>query len=313
MHSKNMVWGFLHNLWGIVGYTFRVRRGDIVVLQYPIKKYFKYICRVARLRGALTVTLIHDLGCMRRHRITEQVELSRLSLSDYIIATNSVMRTWCEEHGLSQTIGALELWDYPSPMPLRKQESMPADGSRKPVVVYAARLHPRRNAFLTKLEHTDLTYELHLYGQNDTTPFGKDNPNIHEHPRMASDTFIETVCGDYGLMWDGNSINRLDGAWGEYNRINTPMKVSFYLRSGMPVIINKDAALAPLIEKEGVGIVIDDLDRLGDILTHITPEQRQAMTDNVARIQQRINNGYYLQQTIEQAMAHLAARHTNND
>ena len=304
---KNKVWGFLHNLWGMVRYTWRVRKGDIVVLQYPIKKYYKYICRTARRRGALTITLIHDLGCMKRRRITEQEELCRLGMTDYIIATNSVMRDWCLQRGLAAAQGALELWDYPSATPLRRQQhdATHDETTTLPIVVYAARIDTRRNAFLTQLEQADLPYQLHYYGREVGTPFGHNNAHIHGHDLLPSDTFIKTVEADYGLVWYGHALDSLQGPWGEYTQLCTPMKISFYLRSGIPVIIHRSAALAPLIEREGVGLAIDDLATLGGTLQRITPQQRQTMLDNVARMQQRIDSGYYLRHAIDTALASL--------
>ena len=42
----NKVLKFILDLVGVVLYCARVRRNDIVVLQYPVKKYFSFLCRV---------------------------------------------------------------------------------------------------------------------------------------------------------------------------------------------------------------------------------------------------------------------------
>jgi hypothetical protein len=44
--------GFLLDLAGIIKFSCTAQRGDVVVLQYPIKKYFAFICDMARLHGA---------------------------------------------------------------------------------------------------------------------------------------------------------------------------------------------------------------------------------------------------------------------
>ena len=68
---------FLRNLVGVARFALGVRRGDTVVLQYPVKKYFRLLCGVARLRGARTVALVHDLGSWRRRALTVAQELKR--------------------------------------------------------------------------------------------------------------------------------------------------------------------------------------------------------------------------------------------
>lgn len=91
-----------------------VRRGDIVVLQYPIKKYFSFICNEAHARGAKVVALIHDLGSMRRRKLTIEKEISRLMHADYVIASNDTMKGWLLQHGFTHGLGALQLFDYRS-------------------------------------------------------------------------------------------------------------------------------------------------------------------------------------------------------
>lgn len=69
-YCKEKILAFLIDLAGIVVYTLSVRKDDVVFLQYPIKKYFSFICRIARWRGASTVAFIHDLGSFRRKRFS---------------------------------------------------------------------------------------------------------------------------------------------------------------------------------------------------------------------------------------------------
>ena len=84
-------------------------------MQYPIKKYFAFICTVARLKGAKTISLIHDIGSIRTHRLTTQQEVKRLSHSDYILATNNKMKEWLISNNFQKPIEGLGLWDYRSP------------------------------------------------------------------------------------------------------------------------------------------------------------------------------------------------------
>ena len=62
----NTVVHFVMNLAGVLKAPFCLRRGDVLLLQYPLKKYYAFVCNMAHLRGAKVVTLIHDLGSFRR-------------------------------------------------------------------------------------------------------------------------------------------------------------------------------------------------------------------------------------------------------
>ena len=69
-HFHNKILGFFATLAGVCVIPFRLHKGDRLVLQYPIKKYYTFICKMAHIRGAKVITLIHDLGCCRRKRHT---------------------------------------------------------------------------------------------------------------------------------------------------------------------------------------------------------------------------------------------------
>ena len=80
VHDSKILAFFL-DLAGIIRACFLLRKGDVLFLQYPVKKYFSFLCDVARRKGAKTVSLIHDLGSFRRKKLSIQKEISRLSHS----------------------------------------------------------------------------------------------------------------------------------------------------------------------------------------------------------------------------------------
>ena len=94
------VLAFLVTLAGVLKAPFCLRKGDRLVLQYPLKKYFTFVCRMAHLRGAKVVVVIHDLGSFRRKKLTVEQEIRRLDHADYIIAHNEKMKRWLEEKRL---------------------------------------------------------------------------------------------------------------------------------------------------------------------------------------------------------------------
>ena len=163
----------------------------------------------------------------------------------------------------------------------------------------------RKNSFLLKLAEQELPLELHIYGNRNGLPNMNDNPRILFHPFTPADTFIQEVEGDFGFVWDGDSLDSCTGNFGEYLRWNSPHKVSFYLRAGLPIIIWKEAAVAPIVEKEGIGITIENIQELGSTLSRITPEQLAEMRKNVLRISERLREGEYLQDAIRQALQQI--------
>ena len=104
---------FLRKVFTLAASLFRLHKGDVLLMQYPYKKFYALQCRLAHLKGAKVITLIHDLGTFRRRKLTAEQEMRRLSHTDYIIAHNDRMKQWLVDHGRSAaTIGTLGIFDY---------------------------------------------------------------------------------------------------------------------------------------------------------------------------------------------------------
>ncbi len=298
---------FILDLVGIVKMTATMKRGDIIVLQYPVKKYFTFICRIAHARGAKTITLIHDLGSMRRKKLTVAKEIERLGHSDYVIASNEKMETWLQANGLTTPTGALQLFDYRSQSVAPTTATHPAGAPLG--IVYAGALAPRKNSFLLDIQrqladtrHDTGNYRLHLYGNHKALPGLTAGDNIRLHGFADAETFIATAQGDMGLVWDGDSLDTCSGNFGEYLRWNSPHKVSFYLRAGLPIIIWDEAALAPLIERLGIGITIGNLNELPKRLGALTPEQLESMRKRIVQVSADLASGQFLTRALKTAL-----------
>lgn len=298
---NSKILAFFLDLIGIFRACILLQKDDVLFLQYPVKKYFSFLCHVAQLKGAHTVSLIHDLGSFRRKKLTIQKEINRLSNSDYIIASNEKMKGWLKEHGLQKPVGALGLFDYRSASPC--QEKATERGQIK--VVYAGALSMKKNSFLVKQSQTLSSWQLLVCGNKEGLQGLQDNPQITYQGFVPSEEFIKHVDADFGLVWDGGSLDGCSGEYGQYLKWNSPHKVSFYLRAGLPLIIWKEAAVAPIIEKAGAGITIGSLEELDDILKALTLEDYQKIKAKTVIMAKRLNEGYFLHQALEEFYKHI--------
>ena len=299
----NKVLAFVLNLVGIVRMMIRIRPNDVLLLQYPVKKYFSFICKVAHYRKAKVVVIIHDLMSLHRKRITLDTEVERLQMSDYLIASNEVMGQWLKKQGITCPIGALGLFDY-------RSEVIPEPKPVSPTphrwsLVYAGALVMRKNSYLLELSRSAEHFDLHIYGNSDGLPGIKDAPHAVCFPFTPADEFIRSADGDFGLVWDGDSLDTCQGDFGEYLRYNSPHKVSFYLRAGLPVIIWRQAAVASIIEQEGIGLCIDSINDLKKQLQTITPFEVEEMKSNVKRVSERLATGMFFKEAFSKAVSSL--------
>lgn len=292
---------FVLDLAGVICMAATVRRGDMVVLQYPVKKYFSLVCRMAHGRGARVIALIHDLGSMRRKKLTVAHELSRLMHADYVIASNATMQQWLMEQGYSHPTGHLQLFDYRS-----RAVSGPRNAAASlPRLVYAGALAQRKNTFLLQMADEARNYQLVVYGNREGLPGLEDSSNVTIRGFLSPEEFIAGVEGEYGLVWDGDSLESCTGSFGEYLRLNSPHKASFYLRAGLPLVVWRHSALAPIVESEGIGLVIDHIGQLNSLLPSVSPDHYRKLCENVDRVSHRLATGQYFREALSEAIRML--------
>ena len=265
-------------------------------------------CTFAHWKGADVVTVIHDLGAFRRHKLTTEQENRRLSKTDFLIVHNPTMRDYLLKHGFRGGIHCLQIFDYLS-------ERQPADYAtpHQPWrVVYAGNLGLHRNAFLYQLDGVIKGWQMDLYGKGFDEDKGH-TPGLEYHGFMPSDDFIASAEADFGLVWDGDSVEECTGAWGEYLRINDPHKTSFYLRAGIPVIVWSQAAMAPFIEEQNIGLVVKGLSQIGPCLAALSKADYAQMKKNAQLMSRRLAEGYYVKAGLDAAMNYLQAANNHSN
>lgn len=285
----NAVLDFLVTLVGMLKVPFVVKNGDVVLLPYNLRKYYGYLCWITHWRGGKVVSLIHDLSSFYRKHITAEEEIRKLNASDYLIAHNPEMKRWLEENGCERPIGVLEIFDYLSGKEPKEKEVPEQPYS----VLYAGTLAPEKNNYLYLLEEHIHSYTFNLYGKGFDEKRIKQKEKFSYKGFVSSDDLVQSGEGDFGLVWDGNSIDELDGPRGRYMLYNNPHKFSLYLRCELPVIVWEKAAIADFVRKNNVGICISSLRELDQCLQQITQEEYLMMKNNAREIGEKLGKGYY--------------------
>ena len=288
---------FAATLAGVLKAPFGLHGGDVLVLQYPLKKYFAFVCRMAHLRGAKVIAVIHDLGCFRRKKLTVKQEIGRLANADYIIAHNASMKRFLEQQGCRVPVGTLEIFDYLSAAPVPQGDTLARQGYG---VFYAGGLNYRKNRFLYDVGPYIRNYTFYLYGNGFDVEKAKGQEHLKYLGFCPSDRLIETAQGHFGLVWDGTSIETCDGNTGNYLRYNDPHKTSLYLAAGIPVILWSQAAMAPFIRDNGLGITVDSLVDLDKAIDGVSDESYRQMLANCAAAAGRLRSGWYARQIWDQ-------------
>ena len=297
----NVVAVFCLTLLGVIKGVFCLRKGDLLVLQYPLKKYYSFMCNVAHLRGCKVVTLIHDLGSFRSKRLTIPQEIARLNHSDSIIVHSEPMKNWLLENGIKAKLQVLEVFDYLSEKKPSPNRSVTCRQTYR--VMFAGVLASCHNDFLYKMANAARSYGLVLYG-------GEFEPErLHAEVEykgfVPSDELIATAEGDFGIVWYGPSLEGGEGPLGEYLQYNAPHKMSLYLRCGLPIIIWAKAGLASFVEKNNIGVCVSSLEELESIFSRMDIEDYMQMKKNALEIGRKLSQGFYFNKALQSACADL--------
>lgn len=285
-----------------------VPNNSFLIIQYPWDflsfQFAKNITKVSTIKNIKTAVLIHDLNSIRTGSKVTKVyyhyfvkEFKFLNAFDYVISHNSSMSEILMNHGVSESkIYDLKIFDYLLNISTSETENH-SDNEFKQVIV-AGNLSSRKAGYLYRLDAWNLNgYKLKLFGPNYLPSIHKEN--ILYEGSVSPEELPSRITAGFGLVWDGDSILECTGAFGNYLKYNNPHKFSLYMACGIPVIVWSKSALADFVQKEGVGLVINNLNELHDYFENLSWEDYTKYRSNAKRIQKKVVRGEFLSSAID--------------
>jgi hypothetical protein len=284
------VFDWLHISW-------RVRPDDTLLFQYPLQMYPKVsltalpFIRMMKRKGVKFIVLVHDLETLRGYKDVH-VEQEFLSLADVLIVHNERMRQYVLSKKYCKNVVSIDLFDYLDV----DQRNI---SSERHGIDIAGNLFYGKAGYIYKLAGAFANADFNLFGPN----FVQESPEANWYRgNFSTDDLPMHLHGEFGLVWDGESLETCSGDFGNYLRYNNPHKFSLYVASGEPVIIWKEAALADFVKKEGIGIVVTSLSEAVATISQMSFEKKEEMRKNVLRIGNGLRSGYYTKAAINKAL-----------
>lgn len=285
--TKSFQSKFAGRLWTVLSNFLaflRMPRNSVVFLQYPVNLIHRQIA-VAKKRNNKVILLVHDISGLRECEIPD---LSAFNDSDTLIVHTEAMKKWFEARLENKNIKVLEMFDYLGAL----SENNIINSSQKPSVVFAGNLS--KSSFLDKIEYRNINLSLFGPGySNRNTGIG-----IEFQGCFPPDELPSRIKSDYGLVWDGNSIETCSGSYGEYLKLIAPHKLSMYISLGLPVIVWSKSAVADFVRDNKIGFAVDRLDILDTLLPSVTVQEYKKMRDNVSKVSSDVLTGQFLARAI---------------
>lgn len=257
-----------------------------IIIQYPGYRIgTRTIALLTKLLGKCNVTiLIHDIDSLRYKGGISERELNILKRSDRILVHTENMYQYLLQKGVKTRMDVLWLFDY-----YAKGDSCLNVLNGTYSLVFAGNLE--KSGFLKKIGNILKPFTLYLYG----LPLEYNWPEGLSYEGKFAPDEINDIKGDWGLVWDGDSIEKCDGKIGEYLKYNSSHKVSLYLASGKPVIVWNQSAVAPFIKRNNLGLGINSLDEIPLLLNNISKEDYRKLLISVKEIQDKLRTGKMLE------------------
>jgi hypothetical protein len=281
---------------------FSVRRGSTVVFISPVyakmnkllvnwltgKKGVQLICFIADINGIKD----GDGEVLKR-------EISFFKQFRYFIVHNEKMKEWVYQNISADALTTtVEFFDFfTKPVILKRDISFD--------IVFAGNLG--KSTFLEDLHLLHMKSPLlrfHLYGPGKTDAM-TDQGNVTYHGVEKPYDLPAKLTGSFGLLWDGDAIDKPGGSLGHYMQYISHHKLSLYILSKLPIIVPAAAASAPLIEKYKIGFAIENLYEIENKIKEISPDEFQQMQVNMHPLAEKISRGECLGTALDKMMKSL--------
>lgn len=275
---------------------------DTVLIHWPLYLRRPYTSTrwISRIKGK-KIAVIHDLNSLRDQAGEKKIqeEIAGLNQFQAVIAHNDAMKQWLLEQGLSVPIILIGIFDYKGDTDKIPERIIP-EKDRYAVAV-AGNLSEKKAGYLYRMKVSDV-YSVNAYGINYTENADGSGFLLYQGS-FSAETLPGQLEADFGLVWDGPSTNTCAGAAGNYLRYNNPHKLSLYIRSGLPVILWKEAALAAFVEEHKLGFTVESLDEIANRLKNINSAQYAAYQENVKQLAKQVENGEFIKRAMKEAIA----------
>lgn len=265
-----------------------------VFVQYPMlafdfeEKFYRSIAKKNKL-----ILLVHDIHSLRiPNSMKLKKEIDLLNLADCLIVHNNFMKEKLCELGVNvSNILCLQLFDY-----LYYSDDTDISTKTNDDIAFAGNLD--KSIFLPSLIKENPSVKFGLYGPSREGRLSF--VNATHYGSFPPDEIPGKLNAKYGLVWDGDSLNGASGPLGEYTRINNPHKLSLYLAAGIPVIVWRNAAVAELVTEYNIGLAVDRIDSISEVLNEINAAKYEKMLQAVNSIKKEVIQGTFLDRVIKQ-------------
>lgn len=284
----------------IDGITAGVQAGDTVYYQFPTYngiRFEKFFVEHMRARGTHIIAVVHDIEFLRFPSVTTFDEIKYLNDFNVVIVHNQHMADILKANGLHVATVNLSIFDYHVNGKIISRETI------KKQIVVAGSLN--KSVYLKDWQDS---IKILAYGLK---PEFLVSDQVSYQGALSPDEIVTHLPSGFGLAWDTNSDSYENSE--AYAKYNNPHKVSLYIASGLPVIVKKGTAIASVISKYKLGLVVASLHEVADMIDKLQPSELTEMIVRVDHFRQLLTTGYFTKRAIINAEFQLVMGYSDEE
>ena len=257
-----------------------LRHGDVVIFQTPTWNTTEFD---EKLMNKLKLYDIHDVVPLMfsgNFYLMDRT-ISYYNKADVIIAPSQRMIDQLRKFGLNVSKTVIQgMWDHPTQAPmfsatLKKEIHFPGN--------------PERFSFVKEWNY-DIPLKLYTWQSPDLPQ------NVHKmNYRPDEQLLMEMSQGGFGLVW-------MDDKDMEYQSLYCPYKLGSFLAAGIPVIVQEGIANQELIEKNGLGWVVKNIEEAIVKIQNVTENEYAELVKNVRRFNPILREGFFTRKLLTESV-----------
>lgn len=285
----------------------RAGREDFVFYSIPENHAkIKLLKKMQGIRKYQLICFINDLNAFRygvldaaNMKEEEKEELRAVKAADYVLVPNRNAEEMLRGLGVKAKLVPVGIWDYlmsedqSKELQLAQQNVAEKEAKAETTIAFAGNLN--KSEFLAAMDIPQ-GIRMELWGKLEEEKQKRLPQGCHYHGVLSSEEIPRAICTmDYGLVWDGQGKDGIEGGLGEYLRYNNSHKCALYLASGVPAIVWSESGMAHFIEEHQCGITITRLSELPEKIRQADYEKLKAHALEVAP---KLQQGQYLRKAL---------------
>jgi hypothetical protein len=276
---------------------YKIPKGARLIFLYPAyAKLTRLLLFLLNKKGVKIVCVLMDINGLKdadKKQLKRDVNI--FNDYQYFIVHNKKMQEWLNLQLPGKQSACLEFFDFLT-KPSQKNRQLSYQ------IIFAGNL--AKSSFLYQLHILNSRSPLlnfNLYGIGYDAQSNK-QANVSWHGAAKPYELPEKMEGSFGLVWDGDSIDKPSGSLGDYMQYITHHKLSLYIVSGLPVIVPAFAASAYLVKKYRIGFVVNSLYEIQDKVASLTAAQYSEWCENTKPLADKITAGGCIKEALTELL-----------